>query len=506
MHAIAQSTAAQPNPPQWGDLLQLVPLRRRRLRSAWLLTNDFGGFVLAEPTALALLDQGKLPTTDPLWQQLDAQSFVVATLDRPALAAKMRDMLHYLRSGPNLHIFVVTLRCNHTCQYCHASRAPMTDTATDMSIETAERSVDFAFQTTSPTLLIEFQGGEPLANFEVVQHIIEYARQVNAFANKALMFSLVSNLTLLDDDKLAYLLDRKVQICTSLDGPAQVHDAVRQWKGGNSHATVVDWIGRINAAYVAAGLDPTQYRAEALPTITRLLLSDPVGLIDQYVAVGCHSIFLRHLDPFGWAATTRARLGYTMAEFLEFYRTAYLHIVDLNRRGTDFVERTAALMLAKIIGDTEPNFLDLRSPCGAGIGQIAYNHDGRLFTCDEGRMVDRAGDDCFCLGDVQTADYAATLTGPTVRAMVLASVLDGQPRCTNCTYKPWCGVCPVHNYCEQGSLHGRMGDSTWCAKHMGIFDFLFERMQVADAFERALLQRWATPRGQEHFLQETGGF
>jgi His-Xaa-Ser system radical SAM maturase HxsB len=481
---------------------RLVPVRLRQVAGQWLLTNDFGHHVALSGEDLARLMGDKLPAGDPLWQTLNENHFVAATLDRAAVTQQMRERLRFVRSGPNLHIFVVTLRCNHTCVYCHASRAPMDAVDMDMDIATAERCVDTAFESPSPALTIEFQGGEPLANWPVVEHIIEYGLQKNALAGRSLMFSLVSNLSLMDDEKLDYLIDRKVQICTSLDGPAFLHDEVRKWKGGPSHDTTVKWMARINQRFIDQGLDPRQYRVEALPTVTRLSLPHAKEILDHYVDIGCRSIFLRHLDPFGWAATTKERLGYEMADFLTFYKEAYFHVVELNRRGIDFVERTAALFAAKIIGHWEPNFLDLRSPCGAGIGQIAYNHDGRLFTCDEGRMVDRAGDDCFCIGKAGETPLSTAVGGEVVRAMALASVLDSHPDCAMCAYKPYCGVCPVHNYCEQGSLHGRMQDSTWCQKHMGLFDFFFERWLNGDEFEKGLLMRWATPRALDHFVQE----
>lgn len=500
----AATATMQPNCPAQppAGLEQLLPVRFRRLGDLWLLTNDFGRHAFLSDADFSALTRNRLPAENPAWALLRAEQFVAAALDRPQIAREQAERSRFLRHGPNLHIFVVTLRCNHTCQYCHASRAPMHDPATDMSIETAERSVDFAFESPSPGLTIEFQGGEPLANWPVVEHIIEYALQKNALAQKSLMFSLVSNLTLLDDSKLDYLIDRRVQICTSLDGPADVHDAVRKWSGGASHDVTVHWIDRINRRFGDLGLDRNLYRVEALPTVTRLVVDRAEELVDHYASVGCRSIFLRPLDPFGWAATTKARLGYTMAEFGQFYQRAYHRVVELNRQGSDFVERNAALIAAKFIGHFEPNFLDLRSPCGAGIGQVAYNFDGRLFTCDEGRMVDRSGDDCFCIGSVGETPYRQAIGGPQVRAMVLASTLDGQPHCHHCAYKPWCGVCPVHNYCEQGSLHGRMADSTWCQKHMQMFDFLLTRWATGDEFERRLLQRWATPRAMAHFVQE----
>lgn len=484
--------------------LDLLPFRQRRVDGDVLLSNDFGDHIFVTDDEYQRLFGGALPADDPLWPRLQSKNFLARDLDTDAMVARMRSKWQFLHSGPNLHILVVTLRCNHTCQYCHASRARMDATDTDMSIDTAERSVDFAFQTTSPSLTIEFQGGEPLANWPVVEHIIEYARQKNALAGKSLMFALVTNLSLMDDEKLEYLIDRKVQICTSLDGPADLHDGVRIWKDGTSHATTLRWIRQINQRYQELGLDPHLYHVEALPTVTRLSLQRGRELIDHYQEVGCRSIYLRNLDPFGWGAAAKQRLGYSMEEFLAFYRDAFEYVIELNRNGHDFVERNAALLLSKILGHQEPNFLDLRSPCGAGIGQLAYNHDGRLFTCDEGRMVDRSGDDCFQVGHVNESLYRDVVSGPIVRSMTTASTLDGQPGCVSCVYKPWCGVCPVHNYCEQGSTQGRMADSTWCQKYMGLFDFLMTRVHRADPFEMELFTRWATPRAQPHYVQERG--
>jgi hypothetical protein len=267
----------------------LVPTRFRQLGDAWLLTNDFGRHVFLTAGELARLD--RLQPDDPLRQRLRDGQFLVAELAANAAATRLAERTRFLRCGPNLHIFVVTLRCNHTCQYCHASRAPMDATDCDMDIATAERAVDFAFQSTSPALTLEFQGSEPLANWEVLEHIVEYALQKNSLARRSLMFALVSNLTL-------------------LDGPADLHDAVRQWRGGPSHDTTVAWIQRIHARYEELGLDARQYRVEALPTVTRPTLPRARELIDHDRAIRMRSIYLRPLDPFGWAATTKQKLGY----------------------------------------------------------------------------------------------------------------------------------------------------------------------------------------------------
>ena len=146
-------------------------------------------------------------------------------------------------------------------------------------------------------------------------------------------------------------------------------------------------------------------------------------------------------------------------DYLEFYTTAVDYMLDLNRQGIQVLERYAGIFLTKILTDTDPNFLDIRSPCGAGIGQLAYNYDGTIFTCDEGRMLAASGDAAFQIGTLPSARYRDLMKHETVRALALASNLDTQPDCVNCVYRPYCGICPVYNYATQGSIHGRMRDS-----------------------------------------------
>ena len=72
----------------------------------------------------------------------------------------------------------------------------------------------------------------------------------------------------------------------------------------------------------------------------------------------------------------------------------------------------------------------------------------------------------------------------------------------SCTYNPYCGICPVHNYETQGSLYGRMRESDWCAVHKGIQDYLFEKLRENDPAVVETLERWTTLRERSHFLQQ----
>jgi len=108
----------------------------------------------------------------------------------------------FLFGGPSLHIIVVTLRCNHKCVYCHASAQDMDRKELDMDEETAKLVVDRIFETTSPFVAIEFQGGEPLVNWPIVEFIIEYAQKKNKTAKKDLELRLVSNFVLMTEAKI----------------------------------------------------------------------------------------------------------------------------------------------------------------------------------------------------------------------------------------------------------------------------------------------------------------
>jgi His-Xaa-Ser system radical SAM maturase HxsB len=479
----------------------LAPFRFREVGGDVLLTNYVGEWVFVTKDELAGMARGELEVGSPLHERLAARGFIRSRLDEQKVVDRLRRKKRFLDHGPNLHVMVVTLRCNETCVYCHASRADMDAVHTDMSEGTAEKAVDLALQTTSPSLTIEFQGGEPLVNFGVVKHIIQYALAKNRAYGKQLEFTMVTNLSLMDDEKLAYLVDHKVQICTSIDGPEPLHTKQRLLVGGNSHAAATRWIERINKAYVDLGLDPTLYHVEALLTTTREALKYPREIVDHYASLGCKAIFLRPIDPFGFAGKTARVVEYDRSAYRDFYRTAVEHILDKNRKGEQVLERYASIFLTKILGDDDPNFLDIRSPGGSAIGQIAYSYDGKIFTSDEGRMMAEMGESMFLIGDVFTSKYRDLMKHPTVRALVMASIRDVQPDCVNCTYAPYCGIQPEHNLRSLGSIFGRMRESTLCSVHKGIQDFLFEKLREDDATTVEILRRWTTVRERTHFIQ-----
>ena len=95
------------------------------------------------------------------------------------------------------------------------------------------------------------------------------------------------------------------------------------------------------------------------------------------------------------------------------------------KRGLPFYENTACILLSKILTGHDPNFLDIRSPSAEGIGQVAYNYDGAVYTCDEGRMLAAIGDESFKIASsVDGFSFDDLGNNPVVKSCCIASCQD----------------------------------------------------------------------------------
>jgi His-Xaa-Ser system radical SAM maturase HxsB len=467
---------------------RLMPFRWRELEGRILLTNDAGDYAWLEREAFGDFLAGTLSGENPAHAELERRSLIRGPQAEKRVRDGARARSQHLFAGPNLHILILTLRCNQACVYCHASRKPMKSKGFDMDLETAARVLDVIFQSPSPDLTIEFQGGEPALNFEVLRFVVEEAYKRNQDGRRALYFSLVSNLSTLNQEQIDFLVDNGVMVCTSIDGPAQLHDRNRRFSKKSSYKDAISKIKAFDRTYKKRGLDEELAYVNALATVSRSALKKPREVVDEYLRMGHKVIHLRPLNPFGMGLKIWAREGYTAQEFLDFYLEALDYIIELNQKGEEMMEKMASLMLTRILTNEDPNYMDLRSPCGAGLGQLAYNHDGRVYTCDEGRMVGAMGDDLFCIGDVHQDSYEDIIRHPGVRSLCVASCVECLPGCNECAYAPYCGVCPVYNYIMEGDLVARSPANDRCRIQKGILDHLFRRL--AEPGMEDLLRRW----------------
>jgi uncharacterized protein len=479
---------------------KLAFFRYGRVGQKMLVTNDAGHWHFLSDDEFSTFLRGGIEKGHPQFELLQKKGFLRDGLDVDALADQIRRKKRFVGQGPHLHIVITTLRCNQACKYCHASRTDMDRVDTDMSIETAKKVVDLAMQSTSPAVNFEFQGGEPTVNFPVIQFMVEYSREKNRQEKKLLTHSLVTNFTAMTKEKADWLIDHDVMICTSLDGPQEVHDWNRPITGGGGapFAKVMEWMKYVNDRYVEMGRDRELWHVDALLTTTRKTLEKWKDAIDLYVSLGIRNIHLRPLNPYGFAVNTWKVVGYSTEEYLDFYAKALDYIIELNLKGTQIMEGTASTFLVKMLTADDPNFVDIRSPCGAGTGQVAYNYDGKIFTCDEARMTSAMGNDLFQIGSVASTSYAEMIQHPTVKAMAVASLQDSLPSCSTCWNKPFCGVCPMHNYVSSGDLFGQRPRSPKCKEHYTIGSLLLERLgNDSDGKIEAIFRRWTVNRPRE---------
>ena len=125
-----------------------------------------------------------------------------------------------LSAGTRLFIFVLTDICNQRCIYCQAGTAH----TSRMSLETCKKAIDMAVQAPVANITIEFQGGEPTANPDVLKYSVSYAKEVFYKHGKSVNFSIVTNFTNPDPSILQFIIDEGIGVSTSLDGPSFLHD------------------------------------------------------------------------------------------------------------------------------------------------------------------------------------------------------------------------------------------------------------------------------------------
>jgi len=461
------------------DINNIGFFRFKELNGEYLLTNELGDFIFLNKEKFKRFIEGKLDKNSSIYKELSKKNFINTSLDRKEVIKRYRYRYGFLWQGSSLHIVVVTLRCNQRCIYCQSSSVSPSAKGYDMSITVAKKVVDRIFTSPSPAITIEFQGGEPLINWKTTKYIISYALKKNKKYNKDLRISLVSNFNFLDEDKLDFLINNRVSLCTSLDGPEKIHNKNRPEMilGKNSYRNTINWIKKIKRRY------KDNITLNALVTISKYSLRYPEAIIDEYIKWGFWEIHLRPLSYLGISKINRKKIGYKSEEFINFYKKALDYLIHLNLKGkTNMSERTARVFLTKILTDKDPGYLDIRSPCGAGIGQVTYNYDGKIFCCDEARMI---GEDIFCIGDIRR-NWEEGLHYKVLGAVIQASTLEGL-YCDYCVYKPYCGVCPVCNYAFSGSIFSQVYNDR-CKINKSILDYLFLRLK--DKRIKSIFNNW----------------
>ena len=436
----------------------------------YLITNDIGNFTfLNKENFFRMIKRKELDETTK--KELIEKNFIYEENDEifaNKAAIKLRKQKGYILVPTVLHIFVVSKECNFNCVYCQAGNLDQKKEY-KMSIETAQKAVDIALESPGDYLTFEFQGGEPLTNYEVIRYIIEYSTKV---ANgKKIEYNLVSNLTLLTEEMMDFFIKNNVSICTSIDGNEKLQNINRIYKNGNSFKETTQKIKLLNEKGI---------KVNAIETTTQYSLKEYKNIVDTYIDLGLDSIFLRPLTKLGKANSSWQNIGYEPEEFLEFYEKALEYILKKNKEGILLSEGHSTILLKKILKHEPVNYMELRSPCGGAIGQLAYYYDGNIYTCDEGRMLAEMGDERFKLGNVYENIYSDLMNCNCTKAMAISSCIECIPYCKDCVYMPYCGTCPVINVAQDNNIFVKNPKEYRCKIYSGILDILFNYIEKND--------------------------
>ena len=323
--------------------------------------------------------------------------------------------------------------CNLACKYCFADEGEYHGKRELMSYEVGKKALDFlvANSGSRTNLEVDFFGGEPLMNFEVVKQLVKYGRSLEEPNNKKFRFTLTTNGVLLDDDILEFANKEMSNLVLSLDGRKEVHDLMRPRRGGQgSYDTVVP-------KFIKAAESRNQMNYYVRGTYTRNNLDFAKDVI--------------HMADLGFEQIS---VEPVVADKSESYA---IREEDIDTLIKQYDELTAEMIKRKKEGKPFNFFhfmIDLSggpcvakrlSGCGSGTEYLAVSPSGELYPCHQ-----FMGMKDFLLGNVDEGVIRTDIRDEFKLCNVYA-----KEKCKNCFAKFYCsGGCAANSYNFSGSING----------------------------------------------------
>lgn len=460
----------------------LLPFRFTTIAGHEILVNEVGDMQIAPLGTVEQVVNHTIDTTSDLYKSL-VSNFFLSERRIPALldiyAERLAEKKRFIDDGTALHIFVLTLRCNQLCIYCQASSQDECVSHLTMSMESMRQGVEHMFCSPSKWLTMEFQGGEPSLEPKLLRYGIELAEEKNITEQRHITYVLCTNCINLTDEVLGLCEQYHMLISTSLDGPEWLHNKNR---GKNdSHQRVVRGIAR---ARERLGFN----QVSALMTASEISLDYPCEIVDEYLNLGFHSIFLRALNPYGKASENQDWSLYTN-RFIEFYKQAFEHILEINKRGTVMIEEFAAIILRKMLTPWCTGFVDLQSPAGIVNSVLIYNYDGYMYASDESRMLAEAHDYTFRIGRLSDS-HESLIYSKKVQEWSKVWNNETLAGCSDCALQAYCGADPVRNHSTQGDIYGFRPTSLLCRKNKAVIEYLITLLIERRDEVMAIFKTW----------------
>ena len=323
--------------------------------------------------------------------------------------------------------------CNLNCSYCFASQGKYHGERALMSYEVGKRALDFLIENsgTRRNLEVDFFGGEPLMNFDVVKQLVAYARSIEKEKNKNFRFTLTTNGVLVDDDVIEFSNREMSNVVLSLDGRKEVHDRYRvDYAGNGSWEKIVPKFQK----FVNARGGKNYYMRGTFTHANPDFLEDIKTMLDLgFSELSMEPVVAASDDP---AALTEADKPVVMKQYEDLAKL----MLERDKEGKPF---TFYHYMIDLKGG--PCIYKRISGCGSGTEYMAVTPWGDLYPCHQ-----FVGDEKFKLGDIWSGVNNKKIQDEFASCNVYA-----REECRDCWARLYCsGGCAANAYHATGSVKG----------------------------------------------------
>ncbi|MBQ8740930.1 MAG: thioether cross-link-forming SCIFF peptide maturase [Clostridia bacterium] len=323
--------------------------------------------------------------------------------------------------------------CNLNCAYCFASQGKYHGDRAIMSLETAKRALDFLIENSQgrTNLEVDFFGGEPLMNFDMIKELVAYAREIEKPAGKNFRFTLTTNGVLVDDDVIDFANREMSNVVLSLDGRKEIHDRYRvDFAGNGSWEKIVPKFQR----FVEKRGNKNYYMRGTFTHANPDFLNDIKEMLSLgFTELSMEPVVCAEDDP---SALTQEDLPIV----LEQYEKLAELMLQKHREGKPFTFYHYMLDLK-----SGPCIYKRISGCGSGTEYMAVTPWGDLYPCHQ-----FVGEEKFKLGNIWTG-----VDNTAVQDEFAACNVYTRPECKDCWAKLYCsGGCAANAYHATGSVNG----------------------------------------------------
>jgi len=363
-----------------------------------------------------------------------------------------RDFVRHSQYTEQLYFFefAVTMGCNLACKYCFAESRPSLSKE-KATAELAELFIDRVaeYRATTHTLIpfiIEFTGGEPLMNFRIVRHTVEYTkRRYGDLLNAE--FVIQSNLTMLDAETLEFAKQHHMGIGISCDGFEAVHDKQRPFASGRgSHRVVKTNMSKLRRCY-------PENSGSVIAVITQDSVDKMAEIVLYLYLSGYREINLKPMAELGRGATGVGKKPFAKSYVEGLFKVLNCVITPVYYEMGELIQENYLSRTFQHLFHPYRAFMCERSPCGGARNICIVMPNGDVYPCNQA-----TDDKELPLGNIKRSSFSELLQ-TTPAEMLRGRTLDRIEECRTCPFRDWCGSpCPHEAFMKRGSFMAKSAD------------------------------------------------